>query len=285
MELMSWMREIQGTYIETVLLAAGQHRPLADRQVSDEEQYGAKNWLDDRGLIRDENLASEYTLTSEGQRLADALHRSRTSGEGRWDRVTRAIAEVVLAYGDEQSVTVVDGIEVSDSDRELVIDRLKKWGLIEVEEALGYGVVRVDPLPRLAEVFDVHGSLRDHYEGQRGLVDNRTTNTTHISGGNVGVAMTGGSHNTAHVTQVITPADQARIFTKVAEILGALDNVEDSDELRAKVEAIQEAATQPQMTKPGIKQKVIEAMAVAGVTQGVDQAVVLLSQLLSEVMG
>lgn len=284
MDLNPLIREAQGTHIEAVLLDVRGHRPLADGQLPEEALHSAKNWLDAHGLILDENLASQFGLTYDGQRLADALHRSRTSGEGRRDAVTRAVAEAIDAGEDEREVATVDGVEVTDRERQIVLDRLARWDLISVVRSGGEEIVRADARPALAEVTDVQGLLKDHYEG-RGIVDQRVSNTTHVSGGTIGGFQTGGSGNTMHVTQTITPSDQADVFARVSEILRELDEVEGAEELRGAVEAIQEAAAQPDQSRPGLRQKVFEAMAVAGATQGVEKATVLMSQLLASLMG
>lgn len=285
MDLNPLIREAHGTHIEAVLLDVRGHRPLADGQLPEEALHSAKNWLDAHGLIRDENLASQFDLTYDGGRLADALHRSRTSGEGRRDVVTRAIAEVIDAGGDERDVAVVDGAEVTNRERQIVLDRLARWQLISVVRGWGEEILRADARPALAEVTDVQGLLKDHYEGRGGVVDQRVTNTTHVSGGTVGGVQTGGSGNTMRVTQTITATEQADVFARVSEIQRELDRVEGADELRDAVGEIQEAAAQPDQSKPGLRQKVVEAMAVAGATQSVEKATVLLSQLLASLAG
>lgn len=279
-DLNNLMRDVRGTDIETVLLAVRGHKELADGELSPEAQYGVKTWLNDRGLIHSESVAGDFSLTYDAQRLAEELHRSRSSGEGRKDLVTRAVAEVIEAGRDEQEVTEVNGVEVTERERQLALNRLEKWGRISVVRAWGNEVVRADALPALVEITDIRGLLRDHYEGQ-GIVDQRVSNTTNVTGGTVGGIQTGGSGNTMHVTQTITPSEQADVFARVSKILRELDCVEGTEELRDAVEEIQEAAAQPDRSKPGLRQKVIEAMAVAGATQGVEEAIVLLSQLLA----
>lgn len=284
-DLNSLMRDVRGTDIETVLLAVRGHRELADDELSPETQYGVKTWLKDRGLIHSESVAGDFSLTYDAQRLADELHRSRTSGEGRRDLVTRAIAEVIDAGGDEREAITVDGVEVTDRERQVVLDRLAKWDLISVVRSWGEEIVRADARPALAEVTDIRGLLRDHYEERGGVIDQRVSNTANVSGGNVSGFQVGGSGNTMHVTQTITPSEQAGVLARVSEILRELDDVEGAEDLRGAVEEIQEAAAQPDQSKPGLRQKVIEAVAVAGATQGVEKATVLMSQLLASLMG
>ena len=61
MDLKGLMREVQGTDIETVLLAARGHLKPADGEIMEEAIDGVKEWLNARGLGRtrksnDQNL-------------------------------------------------------------------------------------------------------------------------------------------------------------------------------------------------------------------------------------
>lgn len=176
----------------------------------------------------------------------------------------------------------------SEVERQLGLARLEKWELIEAFRSWGGKIVKALAKPALAEIPDIHGLHTDHYEA-RAYVDQRVTNTTNVSGGYVGGIQTGGSGNTMNVTQSVAPMEQAGIIAKVAEILSALDGVEGVDNLRFAVEAIGDQAAKPDATKPNVRQKVIDAMTVAGsvasITQAVGPATVLLSQLLSLVTG
>lgn len=279
MDMIQQIREAQGTYIELVLLDARGHRPLAEGELSPEARHGAKNWMQAHGLAGEENLAGQYHLTYDGELLADALQASRADGEGRWDRVTRETIAAIQAGRQPDDVTVVDGVPVSERERQLAIDRLERWRLIKALRAWGGQVVRALPLPALAETVGIVGPLKDHYEG-RGYVDQSVRNTTNISGGNVAGVQTGGSGNTMHVTQHISALERAGIASKVDSILQVLAGVDGADGVRKSVEEIREVAILPGATKPTVKQKVIEAMTIAGGTAGVVQATVMLAQLL-----
>lgn len=74
---------------------------------------------------------------------------------------------------------------------------------------------------------------------------------------------------------------RADILAKVADIEEQLDGLEGADELRASVQAIQKATSQPQATKHGLKDKVIEALMMAGATEGVQAAALGLLQMLT----
>lgn len=96
-----------------------------------------------------------------------------------------------------------------------------------------------------------------------------------------------GNDNTQHVTQTVEPAEQARILSKVKQILNDLeevDGVDDIERIRAAVEAIGDEASASSPAKLKLRERVVEAMAPAGVSAGtsaaVSSAVVALSQLL-----
>jgi len=283
MEMNQLIKQAQGTNIETLLLAHQNLREPAEGELTDVARVGAKSWLRQHDLMHDERASGGFSLTHDGQQLAQALHRSRTNGERRWDMVARALAEAIDGDSDQDSVIEVDGAAVTDKERDLVLERLERWDLIKVLRAWGNEVVRVIAKPRLSEVFDVHGLLRDHYDAGRGSVDNSVT--TNISGGNVGGVQAGGSGNTMHVSQTITLAERTDVLAKVVEIMAAVEAIDGAEELRQAVAAIETTAAEPSASKPRIKEKVLEAMAIAGATQGVETAGSLLLQLFSSIAG
>ncbi|MGO1568542.1 MAG: hypothetical protein ACTHXC_10975 [Brachybacterium sp.] len=283
MDLNPLIREVRGSYIAAVLLDRAGHRPLADGELSPAAVHSAKRWLDDNKLILGESLAGDFDLTYDAEQLADALQKDRTSGEGRWDAVTRAVAEAIEAGQRYPEVDTVDGAEVTDRELQVGLERLARWELIDV---VGDGgrILRADARPALVEVSGVRGLLKDHYEGGQGP-GHRVSNTTNISGGTVGGVQTGGSANAMHVTQTITPVEQADILAKVTNVIDTLAGVEGVEELRAAIDDIRDTAAEPAPSKPALKDKVIEALAIAGATRGVEQVIAPLAQLLPWVSG
>lgn len=287
MDLNGLIREVQGTHIEAALLAARGHRELAEGTLSDEAAYSAKKWLHSRGLATEENMAGQYDLTYDGQQLADALQKSRRSGEGRLELVTRALVEMILAGGSAHGVTVVDGEEVAAHERELALTRLEKWKCVDAVHAAQQRFVRVDAAPGLYEAHGVVGTLKEHYEG-RGYVDQRVTNTTNVSDSHVGGIQTGGSGNTMHVTQTISELERTGVTAKLDQVLALLADVDGAEDLRAAVEEIREVALLPEATKPSIKQKVVEGLEVAGNLASVTQASPVMAQgamMLAQLLG
>ncbi len=103
-------------------------------------------------------------------------------------------------------------------------------------------------------------------------MDYSVTNTTHVSGGTVGGVMTGGTQNTMHVRQTISPLELTGINAKVDEILALLTDANGNvDELVDAVEAIREEAALPGSTKSSVKEKVVDGIAVAGDLAGIAQ--------------
>lgn len=279
MDLNVLMRQVQGTHIEDVLLEKRGHRPLADGDLSAEAALGARDWLQTRNLATEHNLAAQYDLTYDGQRLADAMHKSRTRGEGRWELVTRALAEAILARQHPSAITVVDGSEVTDLERELGLSRLEKWNCIKVSHTAQARFVRVEAAQGLFEAPGVEGSLKDHYEGW-GQVDQSVTNTTHITGGYVGGVQTGGTGNTLHVAQTLNQLERAGITAKLDAILHMLDNSDAVRDLTEAVEGIREVVLLPEANKSTIKDKVVAGIEVAGNLASVAQAAPLVVQVL-----
>lgn len=281
MELGALVREARGNHIEALLLEVRGLREPTEGELTPEARSSARAWLNRHDLITSVRASGHFRLAYMGEQLADELHRSRTSGEGRWDRVTRVIAEEIEAGGLGDGARIVDGADITEKERAMAYDRLERWQLVTIQRAWGGVVVRASARSALSEVPHIHGLLKEHYEGQRHYVDQRVMNETNVHGGTVGAVMTGGEGNAAYVTQTLTAAEQVSITAKVAEILDALDGVGGAEGLRAAVEAIQEVATQPEPSKSTIRQKVFEAAAVASATVGVEKASHLLIQLVS----
>ncbi len=260
MDLNSLMKEAQTReHVELVLLEARGHREFDEDDISNEARQNAKGWLRDHDLITHERYSGNFDLSYDGQILADKLHESRTNGERRWDLVMREILAALDTNRPLESVAEVDGAAVTDKEREVIYNRLERWGLAELHRDWGNEVVQVVPKPALAEALGVTGSLKDHFEGQAYL-DQRVSNQTNISGGIVGGTMTGGSNNTMQIQQTITPLEAAGIKARVDEILQHLEDVEGAEELARIVQGVREEVDKPEATKSSVKAKATKAI-------------------------
>lgn len=285
MDLSRLVREAQYSHIETFLLDRLGLRPAVEGELSDRALVGAKEWFRRNDMIVDEGLDGSFDLTYDAEHLAHTLHHSRTRGERRWDEVTREVARSVEAGSAIDNLSEVDGLPVTKGESTIAIERLERWGLVKVTRDWGGEIINVVRQSGLSQIFGARGPLREYFEGSGSVVDQRVNNTANISGGNVSGVQLGGRGNTMHVTQAISTLEQARILAKTAEILKELEGVEDVEDLRASVQSIEKVAVQTGPSKPLLKEKVVEALATAGAKEAVTGATVLLSQLLTLVVG
>lgn len=280
MEMNRLIKEAQAReHVELLLLDAGGHRAPGVEDLSDEARVGAKEWLRNHGLIVGERLSGDFDLNYDGQMLADQLNQSRTSGERRWDLAMKLMLPAIYEYGNADSVMKVDGLAVTDTERDIVYDRIEKWGLGKPLKAWGGKVIRVLPKPRLAEALQVSGSLKDYFENQT-HVNQSVTNQTNISGGTVGGVMTGGSGNTVHVQQTLSSLEAEGVKAKLDEILQVINDV---DGIEPLVEVMQQARSEvdtPEATKPSIKKKVVDGISVAGDLSSIAQTAPLIASVL-----
>ncbi len=146
------MKEAQaGEHLELVLLSMGGYRDLREGELPSGALEAAERWLRDRGLAGEENLGTPFRLTYDGRVLAEALHRSRTSGERRWDLVMRAMIEAIYRQEDPEEIQEVDRAPVTRQEREVVYCRMEKWQLAKLLRSWGGQVLRFIPKPAMAE--------------------------------------------------------------------------------------------------------------------------------------
>lgn len=235
--------------------------------------------LDRLGLVTAVDFDS-IPLSLQGRRIAEAVQLSRVNGPDRWDAVQRALINALLAKRSWQDL-VVDGQPVTLAELELAASRLDEWGY--VKQLRGDNTVyAMHLLPRGHEVPGLTGLISDHHSGGH---FSRVDNSNHVSvrGSTVAGIQTGGSGNTMHATQTITltAGEQTQVLTILGQIAAILREAKtDVNDLGAVVATLTEEASAPAPPKPALRQRVIEAVVLAGATEGVDQVSHLLAQLL-----
>jgi hypothetical protein len=137
-------------------------------------------------------------------------------------------------------------------------------------------------LPRGHEVPGLTGLIADHHRGGNfSRVDN--SNHVNVRDSTISGIQAGGSDNTMHVTQTVTltAGEQTQVLTILGQIAAILREAKtDVDDLSALVAILTDEASAPAPPKPALRQRVIEAVVLAGATEGVDQVSHLLAQLL-----
>lgn len=285
-------REIRKTEAEAALLAikaAGGELPHSGiiEAVGGDASTGshAAATLRRLGLASEEqSIAHETTLTPQGLRVADSLLNSRHNGPERWDAVERAIADSLINRGMGWHLGELDGIPVSDNETRLAVHNLERWGLVRAERNAGNEIYVVMPLDPIHQVPGLDGLLKEHFEGRAS--SNDYSSTTNIGNGNtIAGVQTGGESNTQTVTQSVTVNQRAQVLGMVGGLLRTLDDAEgDTQDLRVAVEAIRDVAASDGATRDSLKDRVMQALVVAGATESGQLIAQGLAQLLGVVI-
>lgn len=264
------IREIRGTDAQRMLLALdAADQPLGPMAageaigVDHRAAVAAGTVLADLKLVGGERSAArELTLNSQGLAVAARIRQSLASGPERWDAVQRAIVKAVLSEEDDD-VAEVDGIPVTEPERLLVIAKLEEWKLVKVTRESGGMPIALFPRDLIYEVQGIEGLLRDHYERNGSVTDNR--NTTNIHGSTVGAVQTGGHGNVASGNEAVGASERSQILLLAGQAASALD-AEAPASLREAIEEIREAAAQPEVEKQGLRSKIGHALYTSGVS-------------------
>jgi len=163
------------------------------------------------------------------------------------------------------------------------MQRLSDWGYltgVSVYEADGF--VRIDVKPKAAQVAGVDGLLANYHQVGGRPSHHYSNSTTFGDGNTVGAVQTGGQGNTANTIQHITTDLRAQVLGEVGGLLGALDKADgDTTDLRAAVEAIRDEAASDEATRTTLKDRVTNALVVAGASESGH----LIAQGLAHVLG
>lgn len=235
--------------------------------------------LDRLGLVTAVDFDS-IPLSLRGKRIAEAVQLSRVNGPDRWDAVQRAVIGALLAKQSWQDL-VVDGQPVTRAELELAAGRLDEWGYVKQKRG-DNTVYAMHLLPRGHEVPGLTGLIADYHRGGNfSRVDN--SNHVNVRDSTIAGIQAGGSDNTMHVTQTVTltAGEQIQVLTILGQIAAILREAKtDVDDLSALLAILTDEASAPAPPKPALRQRVIEAVVLAGATDGVDQVSHLLAQLL-----
>lgn len=291
--------EIRGTEAEAVLLAAeGGGGQIPHSKVI--AAVGGHEWaasdasatLRRLGLASEEqSLAHETTLTSQGRRVAQAVRRARHNGPDRWDAVERAIMADLIRNkrrsADDWGAASVDGQDVTDDERTNAMQRLAEWGyLTGIGGWQTSGFARIDATPKAAQVAGIIGLLADQHRSGGGSSYHYGDTTTLGNNNTVGVLQTGGHGNTQTVTQTIDVEERAQVLQLVRPLLAALDTADgDTTELRGAVQAITEEVVSDDATRASLKNRVVQALVVAGASESGHLITQGLAHLLGVVTG
>lgn len=218
-------------------------------------------------------MSFQVNLTGRGKRVAQAVQKSRASGEARVNKVHLAMLEWLAGGGSPaevlefvgQSGATAYGVpftpdEVQDSSDYLTEENFIKssdaWGIssgIRPEiTSKGKRALNADvPLTQFTQVVSGPSQSYDY--------SNRTT----VTADTVGAVQTGGSENVQSVTLDISTDQRDQITREVSDILRQLDEagVEESEPLRGALQAVKSEAETG--TKDSLKDKIVAAMASA----------------------
>lgn len=235
--------------------------------------------LDRLGLVTAVDFDS-IPLSLRGRRIAEAVLRSRDNGPDRWDAVQRAVVHALLAKQPWRDL-VVNGQPVTTAELEFAAGRLEEWGYVKQMHG-DNTVYAMHLLPRGNEVPGLTGLIAHrHQRANFSHVDN--SNHVNVRDSTVGGVQAGGSGNTFQVTQTVTltPNEQTQFLAILGQVAAILRETQaDVADLDVAVTNLTDEASAPAPTKAALRQRVIEAVLVAGATEGVDQVAHLLAQLL-----
>lgn len=288
---------LQGTEEEAVLLAVAEDGGHSFPEVVDAVTGGRADTvrvvsnLQELGLVdREQSLAYDIRLTGLGSRLATQITESRTSGRDRSDAVRGGLLRW-LARPDMFATHTRDfvgepsasawAVPFSDGEVQAASDLLTERGLIKSHGAWGAATgFRPEITPEGRAAVESGEPISVYVRGGRPSAD--VTNTANFHGGNVAGVQLGGQGNTMHVVQNVTHEERTQVLAGVAEVRQTLaDAGVVSAELDSALAAVHEEAAKPDASRPNLRERITEAVAVAAATQGASLALQGIAGLLN----
>lgn len=291
--LADWLR---GTDEEAVLLAVAESGGEAGPSVVDEVSGGRRETvytvqrMQDMGLVeREQSMAYEVVLTRRGHRLAERITESRTDGRDRADAVRLGLMRWLKAHPERpetadhfayDETATAYGVPVTVDEIRHAVAFLREYSLIVGKGTLQGPFLRPGLTPEGRNAVDSGQAVSDYVRGGPRTQTSNTTNTLinhgHMGGGQVG------DGNTQHVVMHVTHEERAEVLAGVVEVRRTLDEAGvNSPEVRAAVEAIHEEAAKPDASRPALRERITEAVAVAAITAGAPVALEGLGALLA----
>lgn len=247
--------------------------------------------LRDLGLAEPpSSMTGTVTLSLDGRNLALKIKQARLNGPERWDAVERAIVTDLVQNGSRNAsdwgVVSVDGKEIEAYERVNAMQRLSDWRYLTGIRAEEYdGFVRIDVTPKAHEVAGIDGLLADHHRPAASSSYHYSSSTTFGDGNTVGAVQTGGSGNTQQVSQTLAMDQRALVLAQVGGLLRSLEDAEgDTSGVRSAVEAIKDEASSDNATPESLKDRIVQALVVAGASEGGKVILQGLTHLLGMVM-
>lgn len=290
--------EIRGTTSENGLLflyQAGGESSHADFAaalgVREHKAVEVQRHLDRLGVIGEESDNESLCLNLRGAHVAENIARSRANGPDRRDAVQRAFLQW-LADGVKPGRPVdFHGQPTATAfGTAFTVEEIKNAAQFLLDHSLIEGFQSMAGLQGPTITYE--GGYALHHSGlivdflKRGgstTYDNR--NTTHIGDGNtIGGVQTGGHDNTLTVN--LSVEQRAQVLGLVGGLLRTLDEADvDTADLRTAVEAIQKEATSEGATKASLKERIFQALVLAGASEAGHLIAQGLAQLLGTVTG
>ncbi|WP_082807493.1 hypothetical protein [Janibacter terrae] len=277
------MDRLRGTEEEAALLAVaeggGQVWPGAVDKVTGGRRatVGAVSALQDLGLVdREQSAAYEVTLTRRGRRVAERITDSRTDGRDRADAVRLGLLRWLKArterpgtadlYAEDEEATAY-GVPFTVEEIRHAVAFLREHSLIVGTGSMQGPFLRPGLTPEGRNAVDSGLAVSDHVRG--GPSSQTFNNTANFHGGNVAGVQVGGQGNSMDVVMTVTNEERTQVLAGLAEVCQTLDDAGvTSPEVREAVEAIHEEAAKPDASRPALRERITEAVAVAAVTEG-----------------
>lgn len=276
--------EIRGLATEDVLLAvhvAGGEAHLSTIEAAVDgltrrDTASIAQQLRALGLATHHARASgEVTLTYDGRTLAQRVLDSRVGGPDRWDAVQRGLLQWVGQGGRTNTAdfegdvaAIAYGTPFSAEEIEQAVEFLIENGLLQAFGTWEAKGLRPQVTTQGGYALHHTGTIAEYMSSKSGSVtyDYRSSNT--LGNHNIVGAIQGGKNNTQTSTLTVTPNQRAAVLTRIGELLQTLDDADlDDEELRAAVEAIRDEASSEVATENGLKDRVVEALAIAGASE------------------
>lgn len=305
MDVHTTMRKIRGTSIEEVLLvvadAGGEShlRPIEEAVGIDRRDVGeVAGYLRDLGLARrDQSLAGEVTLTHLGQQVAEAVERSRTTGQYRSDAVQGALLTWLEAANNPKSTDEFVGhADATAYDRpftELEISEatvyLQSKALLRGVDSWGGTLFRPEVTPEGRAMLRSGEPVSEYLRtgGQASYYDQ--SNSTTFGGDNYGGVQTGPG-NVQHVAVMavtITQDQRSTVLDGVDALLRELrvSEVDGAKPVEETLQSVRAEAASSQATQHSLRDAIAVAIGTAAATKGTEFVTNGLADLLRHLTG